>query len=144
MVRQRRRRLRRLALVLAVVVPAISVIGCCGGFWWTCLRAEFSAPGMRVSNQSGGTRGAVRFTIVDRSGAPVPDVKVASQSFSGWTQDAITDAAGQATIWPGETEVLAVRVGSTETRFRPDQFEIEMFFSPDCSAGLLVSVVLDQ
>jgi hypothetical protein len=102
--------------------------------------AEFCVQGARVSYQTGSSRGAVTFTVVDRDGSPVPGVAVASESFSGRTQDAITDAAGTAVIWAGETEVLAGRLGGTEVRFRPRQ----LFFSPDCVGGLEVHVVLDS
>ncbi|MBX7104725.1 MAG: hypothetical protein K1X57_11635 [Gemmataceae bacterium] len=139
MVRLRRRWLLWTAQVLAVVVP---VIGCVG-FCWTYLWSDFSAPGMRVSYRYGGTRGAVTFAIVDRAGALVPGVTVATESHSGWTQDATTDGAGRAVIWPGEREVLAVRVGGQMVRFRPRETSIEVFFTPSCDRGLVVNVFLD-
>ena len=113
MVRQRRRRLRRLALVLAVVVPAISVIGCCGGFWWTyCVPnspprdARFEPVGRHSWSRQVYHRGSEWSTSSGRESCQPEFLRV--------DPNAITDAAGQATIWPGETEVLAVRVGSTK------------------------------
>jgi hypothetical protein len=130
-----------MALILAVVVPAGGLIGCCGAVGWTCTRSEFAVPGLRVSYRTGGAPGAVTFVVRDGTGSPVPGVEVCSRSDSGCAKRATTDAAGRAVIRPGEREVLAVLIDGREVRFRPDS--LETFCAPDCGDGLEVRAVLD-
>jgi hypothetical protein len=135
MARQRRRCIAGVALALATAL----IVG--GVLWWFCLPTEFITSDARLSYETGGPPGAVSFVVRDTGGRPVRGVAVASQSHSGWTPDSSTDASGRAIITPGESEVLAVRVGHREVRFRCGRFE--EFFSPDCAHGLTVNVVLN-
>ena len=106
---------------------------------WFVTPSKYSAGGIRFTVHHGGNPGVVTFVVRDSIGQPLPGVNIMSESFSGTTQEFVTDAGGIATIWPGESKVLAVHIQGHEFRFRPQNFFLE-HFAPDCSRGLTLNV----
>ena len=106
---------------------------------WLVTPSSYSAGGIRFTVHHSGSPGAVTFVIRDSIGQPLPGVTVQSESFSGTTQEYVTDASGIATIRPGESEILAVYIQGHEFRFRP-QYSFLEHFAPDCSRGLTLNV----
>ena len=99
---------------------------------WFLVPSTYSSGGIRFSVHYSGTPGSLTFVVRDSQGAPLPGVTVMSESLSGTTEEFTTDASGIATIRPGESEVLAVRISGREFRFRPRYSFLE-HFAPDCS-----------
>ena len=97
----------------------------------------FDLSDARVTVQNGGTAGTITFNVVDASQQSVVGLSVATQSYSGWTQDSQTDSKGLATIQPSESEVTAVRFGE-----RTLDLEAQSYYLPHCDDGLLVNVQL--
>jgi hypothetical protein len=107
--------------------------------FWFVTPSSYSAGGIRFTVHHSGSPGAVTFVVRDSTGQPLSGVTVMSESFSGTTQEFVTDASGIATIRPGESEVLAVYIQGHEFRFRP-QYSFLEHFAPDCSRGLTLNV----
>ena len=106
---------------------------------WFVTPSSYSAGGIRFTVHHGGSPGAATFVVRDSADHPLPGVTVMSESFSGTTQEFVTDASGIATIRPGESEVLAVYIQGHEFRF-PPQYSFLEHFAPDCSRGLTLNV----
>jgi hypothetical protein len=78
--------------------------------------------------------------VRDSTDRPLTGVTVMSESWSGTTEEVTTDAAGMATIRPGESEVLAVFIDDREFRLSwPGIFE---HLAPSCSNGLTFKVTI--
>jgi hypothetical protein len=125
-----------LVLGIAVLVSIVYA------FWSLCLSTHYSAPGLRLSYETGGTRNAVSFDVRDPDGQPIAGVSVLSEDYSGsvW---GVTDGNGIATNvhTSGESTVLSVTVNGQRVEFRTGVL-IEDLFSPDLSSGVRVTVVL--
>ena len=109
---------------------------------WFVTPSSYSAGGIRLTVHHAGTPGVLTFVVRDSHGQPLPGITVMSESFSGTTQDFITDASGTATIRPGESEVLAVFIESQA--FRLTMSGIFEHFAPDCSRGLTFNVTIQN
>jgi hypothetical protein len=108
---------------------------------WFVTPSSYSAGDIRFTVHHSGSPGTVTFVVRHSGGQPLPGVTVMSESFSGTTQEFVTDASGIATIRPGESEVLAVYIQGHEFRFRPQYLE---HFAPDCSRGLTLNVSIQR
>lgn len=135
-------RFRWLLRIVFAVACALAFHAVIFVFWWYCLRSDFWLSGARISYETGGKPGTITFLVRNTDGQPLPGVFVRTQSYSGWTQERITDASGRAVVTPGEREVLGVSAANREVMFRHQGSLIEMLFSPGCSDGLTVTVVL--
>lgn len=110
---------------------------------WFVTPSSWSAGGVRFTVHRGGSPGAITFVVRDSTGQLLQGVTVSSESFSGTTQEFVTEASGIATIRPGESEVLAVYIQGHEFRFRPRYTFLE-HFAPDCSGGLTLNVSIQN
>jgi hypothetical protein len=129
------------ALINGTVLTICTVV-VGGGYLWLRPPTVFDLPDARVSYKTGGAGGTVTFLVRDAKGRPIEDVRVNSESYSGWTsKDVRTDDAGRAAIWPGEEEVIAVEVDGRIVRFER-KTRIENEFLPNCSGGLIFEVEL--
>jgi len=82
--------------------------------------------------------GTVSFHVRNPSGQPIAGVPVNTYSSSGWAAGTITDSHGYATLFPGEWEILAVRVNDDEIRFWPSP--LDLIAGPDTGNGVRFTV----
>lgn len=135
-----------LRTVWGVVLSTGTVLIVCnfvGGYFWLRPPTVFDFPDARVSYRTGGSTRTITFLVRDAKGRPIQGVRVASESFSGWTSYESTDDQGRAILEPAEGEVTAVEVDGRTVRFyHENQTRIEKEFLPDCDRGLIFNVEL--
>lgn len=117
------------------------IAGLLGLILWYATPSTYHAGNIRFTFRSGDTPGVLTFLVHDGRGQPLPGVHVMSESFSGTTNEVMTDASGVATISPGEEEVLAVYIEGHEFRLRYRNLILENF-GPDCDSGLTFNVTI--
>ena len=123
-----------------------------GGYLWLRPPTVFDLPDARVSYRTGGEIGTVTFLVRDAKGRPMQGVRVASESYSGWTNPyETTDDTGRAIVKPAEDEVIAVEVDARTVQLMPKMRQHdalvrcieEELFIPHCArSGLIVNVEL--
>ena|SRR5215469_16322216 len=129
------------AIVCVVLTIGTILIVCTiiGGYFWLRPPTVFDLPDARVSYKRGGADFTVTFLVRDAKGRPMPGVRVASESYSGWTQPyETTDDAGRAIVKPAEDEVIAVEVDGRIVHFKPKTWIEEELFLPNCARGGLI------
>ncbi len=108
---------------------------------WLCVPTVYSVGNIHVVVHDSGQSGEVAFVVRDRLMQPLSGVRVRSCSFSGWTPESVTDASGVASIQPGESEVVAVKIQNQDIQFvRPDA--LMAMFGPSCQFGLTLEVTI--
>jgi hypothetical protein len=128
------------ALTIGAILIVCTLVG---GYLWIRPPTVFYFSDARVSYKTGGTDFTVTFLVRDAKGRPMQGVRVASESYSGWTQYETTDDAGRAIVKPAEDEVIAVEVDGRIVHFRPKTRIEEELFLPHCvGGGLIVNVEL--
>ena len=128
---------RRKKLILCLALLAL-VLAPPAAFLYRHLKPWETTNTTYASWRGGGQPGALRVTVRDRAGNPVPGAVVAITNNSGGVGDHPTDAAGVAVLWPGESELEAMWVNGHKVIDRP----YALFLGRPKAYGLVVDVVL--
>ena len=132
MVSPKSRRRYRIALILVVAA-------CSFGSYPLVFSSSVKTATASFSWHRGGALFIFHCTVCFEDGTPSPGTAIAFRSSSGWTSEAITDQVGNARVFSGESEVLAIRVnGNVLKEWSSDLW----FLCPSVSDGLFFHIVL--